>query len=52
MLTSEELLTIKGGAASASMLNSIARIIDTLYTIGQAVGSSIRRLLGKKVCKI
>lgn len=52
MLSSEELMNIKGGAITAALLNSISRIIDTLLNLGQIVGSSLRRSLSKKACKI
>lgn len=52
MLTNEELLTISGGGITATFLNSLSRLMNTLYDLGQAVGSSLRRLVGKKVCKL
>jgi len=52
MLTNEELIIIRGGGITATFLNSLSRLMDTLYNLGQAVGSSLRRLTSKKVCKI
>jgi len=52
MLTNEELLKINGGGISATLLNSLSRFMDTLYSLGQTVGSTLRRLVSKKVCKI
>ena len=52
MLTNDELILIRGGGITATFLNSVSRLMDTLYNLGQAVGSSLRRLVSKKVCKI
>ena len=52
MLTNEELILIKGGGITSTFLNSLSRLVETLYNLGQAVGSSIRRVVSKKVCKI
>ena len=52
MLTNEELINIKGGGITATLINSLSRLIDTLLNLGQVVGSSIRRSISKKTCKI
>ena len=52
MLTNEELINIKGGGITATLLNSISRLVETLLNLGQIVGSSLRRAISKKVCKI
>ena len=52
MLRNDELVLIKGGGITATMLNSLSRFMDTLYNLGQAVGSSLRRLVSKKVCRV
>ena len=49
-LNSQELITVKGGALSSSMLNAIARTISTLFNVGQAVGSAIRRAMSRSYC--
>lgn len=43
-ITEKELYTIKGGtsAVSASLLNSIAKIIDCVLDVGRTIGSAIR----------
>jgi len=48
----EDLIEIKGGAFSTTLLNSVSRLIDTLLKLGQTVGSAIRRSASKNVCKI
>jgi len=50
-LEKEELNNIVGGA-SAAIFNAFARIFKTMYDIGYEVGSTIRRLMSKKTCKI
>ena len=52
MLTSEELVLVRGGGITATLLNSISRFMDTVFSLGQTVGSSIRRLVSGKVCKL
>lgn len=52
MLTSEELIKVKGGGLSATLLNSLSRFMDTVYNLGQTVGSTLRRLISKKTCKL
>ena len=53
-LKKEELLSISGGAnlLTAAFLNSISRAITTLVDLGRSLGTSIRRSLDGKVCKI
>lgn len=52
-LKKDEMLKIEGGASfSASMLNAIYKTIDTIYSIGEALGSYIRRVIEGKMCDI
>ena len=52
MLTNEELIMIKGGGITATLLNSLSRFMNTLYDLGQTVGSTLRRLVSKNICKL
>ena len=52
VLTNEELLNISGGGITATFLNSVSRVMETLYKLGQSVGSSIRRVTAKNYCKL
>ena len=52
ILKNEELALIDGGGFTATFFNSIARLGKTIYDIGYEVGSSVRRLLGRTLCKI
>ena len=47
-----QLQTIKGGATAvtSAVLNALMRTISTMFTLGQAVGSAIRRAYGKNYC--
>ena len=51
-IKNEELAVIDGGGFTATFFNSIARLGKTIYDIGYEVGSSVRRLLGRTLCKI
>ena len=43
-LKKEEMLSIAGGASfSASMLSAIYKTIETIYSIGESLGSYLRR---------
>jgi len=52
MLTNEELALVRGGGITATLLNSVSRLVDTIFNLGQTVGSTIRRLISNNVCKI
>ena len=47
-MENDELYEIRGGA-SATTLNAIARVINTLVSLGQMIGSAIKRKLQGKV---
>ena len=49
-LEASELIKINGGGVSASLLNALSRAVSTALSLGQIIGSAIRRALGKKVC--
>ena len=51
-LNKEQLLKIKGGAAglTSSMLNALVRTVSVMFSVGQAVGSAIRRATSKNYC--
>ena len=49
----KEMMNVEGGASfSASMLNAIYRTIEVIYSIGESLGSFIRRVTEKKMCDI
>ena len=50
-LNQQQLIKVRGGATlSSQMLNAISKTASTLFSIGQALGSAIRRIYSKKVC--
>lgn len=50
-LSDNQLIYIKGGAGlNSSMLNALIRTVSTLFTLGQAVGSAIKRGTTKRYC--
>lgn len=53
-MNNEELLKVVGGTltSNATFINATARLIERLFELGQVVGSVIRRLLNKNVCKL
>lgn len=51
-LKKEEMYTIDGGGITSQMLNAISKAVTTLYDLGRATGSAIRRLIKKSSCPI
>ena len=49
-LQKEELKKVKGGNASATMINAVIRTVSTMFSIGQAIGSAIRRAVRGSYC--
>ncbi len=47
ILDEMELSIVRGGSLSATMLNAFSRVISTVYDIGYALGSTLRRLWKK-----
>lgn len=54
MLKEEDLIKIKAGGTmfTPTLVNALARIIGTLFEIGQSIGSSLRRVVNRNYCKI
>lgn len=50
-LDRKELLNIKGGAASATLINAIVKGISLLMELGKTLGSTIRRVSANKTCE-
>ncbi len=51
ILENQELSKIRGGVSiTATLLNSFARIIGSFYDIGNNFGSSLRRMVEKRMC--
>lgn len=46
-----KLKEINGGATiSSAVLNAVMRTVSVMFSLGQAVGSAIRRVAGKNYC--
>ena len=52
-LTNQEMNKINGGAAVSytTAINAVIKAISTLFSVGQAVGSAIRRATSGSYCK-
>lgn len=50
-INKNKLKEIKGGATlSSAVLNALMRTVSVMFSLGQAVGSAIRRMAGKNYC--
>ncbi len=49
-MSKEELLNVRGGSLSASLINALARGANTLYNIGAALGNSLKLIIYGKKC--
>lgn len=50
-LEKEELICINGGIA-ATTINYLSKLITTVFDIGRALGSAIRRIESDNVCSL
>lgn len=51
-LTNTELMDINGGGITAAFLQGITKAVSTVYDIGRAFGSAIRRITSGNICQI
>lgn len=51
-INENEMMNIDGGTLTSSFINAISKIVNTLYDIGEATGSAIRRITNGKFCRI
>ena len=49
-INNEEMKKVKGGGVTATMINAVMRTVSTMFTIGQAIGSAIRRAVRGSYC--
>ncbi len=52
MLSNEELMQVKGGALSGAIIDAMVNMMNTIFDLGRALGTSIRRVISKKYCKM
>lgn len=50
-LEKEELICINGGIA-ATTINYLSKLITTVFDIGRALGSAIRRIESDNICSL
>lgn len=46
----QELVNVIGGGVTSTMINAISKAINTIYNLGQAIGSAFRRAKTGKIC--
>ncbi|MBQ8219218.1 MAG: hypothetical protein IJZ79_05640 [Bacilli bacterium] len=51
-LKEKELLEIQGGGITSAWLNAISKAVTTLYDLGKATGSALRRIISGATCPI
>lgn len=51
-LNKEEMKQVQGGVSYTSAINAVIKAITTLFSVGQAVGSAIRRATSSNYCKV
>lgn len=50
-LENHELIIIRGGASiSATFLNSISRLVESLMDVGRSLGTAIRMIYSNRSC--
>ena len=48
----EEMKKIEGGTnLSATLVGAVSKVIETIYNLGDALGSTIRRLIENNKCE-
>lgn len=53
ILDNATLHNISGGAKiSGTLINALSRAVNTLLEVGRSLGSSIRRIVKKKICPV
>ena len=52
ILSEKELYEINGGGISGTLINAITSAGKFIYNLGQALGSSIRRIVGGNYCPL
>lgn len=49
-MSNEELIEIKAGASTTTIVNAIVRVVNFALELGRSLGSAIRRSKDKKKC--
>ena len=52
-ITDSEMVNVIGGATIGySLINAITKAVQTVYSIGQSIGSSLRRVVNGQYCSL
>jgi hypothetical protein len=51
-LNQEQMKKVEGGAITSAMMNAISKAVNTIYELGRATGSAVRRIIKKAYCPI
>jgi len=51
-LEENELYEINGGSISGTLVNAVTTAAKFIYNLGQALGSSFRRIVGGSYCSL
>lgn len=52
-INEKEMFNVIGGATIGySLINAITKAVQTVYSIGQSIGSSLRRVVNGKYCSL
>lgn len=51
-LNNNELLNVEGGAVNSSLISTLVKGSTVFFEIGRSLGSSFRRLISSRTCKI
>jgi hypothetical protein len=51
-LNEQKMKEISGGAITSAMINALNKAINTIYELGKATGSALRRIIKNSYCKV
>jgi hypothetical protein len=51
-LNKEQMKEIAGGGISYSLINAVSKAVNTLYELGKATGSALRRIVNNSYCPL
>lgn len=52
-INEKEMFYVIGGATIGySLINAVTKAVTTIYTIGQSIGSSLRRVINGQYCSL
>jgi len=51
-LNNDEMKQVEGGAITSAWMNAISKAVNTLYELGRATGSALRRIINNAYCPL